>query len=80
VLDGGHIMFATIARLRGKPLPFEFMATLQSIFMVLLLSFVLYVGFFDFRRMARDHRAETEAKTTQSEPAAPTPAPAPVAP
>jgi regulator of sigma E protease len=80
VLDGGHIMFATVARLRGKPLPLELMATVQSVFMVLLLSFVLYVGFFDFRRMARDHRAENETKVTQPEPATVPAAPAPASP
>jgi regulator of sigma E protease len=74
VLDGGHIMFATIARLRRRALPTSFILTTQSVFMVLLLTMILYVGFFDVRRWSRD-RAE------RSEPApkavAPAPAPAP---
>jgi regulator of sigma E protease len=73
VFDGGHIMFATFAKLRGKPLPFEIMAAVQSVFMVLILCFVLYIGFFDFRRIARDHRGDTEAKSTQTTPAPATP-------
>ncbi|WP_404421193.1 RIP metalloprotease RseP [Nibricoccus sp. IMCC34717] len=50
VLDGGHILFATIARLRGKALPAQFIATAQSVFMVLLLTMILYVTFHDIRR------------------------------
>ncbi|MDX2187036.1 MAG: site-2 protease family protein [Opitutaceae bacterium] len=50
VLDGGHILFATIARLRGRALPAQFIATVQSVFMVLLLAMVFYVTFFDIRR------------------------------
>ncbi|MDR0353633.1 MAG: RIP metalloprotease RseP [Opitutaceae bacterium] len=50
VLDGGHILFATIAKLRGKPLPVRFVMTAQSICMVLLLSMILYVTTRDVRR------------------------------
>ena len=41
VLDGGHIMLATIAKLRGRPLPVNFILTTQSVFMVLLLMMML---------------------------------------
>jgi regulator of sigma E protease len=54
VLDGGHMMFATIARLRGRSLPPNFIMTTQSVFMVLLFSMILYVSFFDVRRIYRD--------------------------
>jgi regulator of sigma E protease len=54
VLDGGHMMFATIARLRGRALPPNFIMTTQSVFMVLLFTMILYVSFFDVRRWARD--------------------------
>jgi regulator of sigma E protease len=73
VLDGGHILFATIARLRGRPLPIELIATAQSVFMVLLLCMVLYVGFFDVRRITRDHRADKEASNPVAQPAPSTP-------
>ncbi len=63
VLDGGHILFATIARLRGRPIPFNFIATAQSVFVVLLLGMMLYVTVFgDIRRIVRDYRAEAAAK------------------
>jgi regulator of sigma E protease len=54
VLDGGHMLFATIGRLRGQALPANFIVTTQSVFMVLLFSMILYVSFFDIRRIVRD--------------------------
>ncbi|HEX2100306.1 MAG TPA: site-2 protease family protein, partial [Candidatus Synoicihabitans sp.] len=54
VLDGGHMLFATIARLRGRALPPNFIMTTQSVFMVLLFTMILYVSFFDVRRIVRD--------------------------
>lgn len=54
VLDGGHIVFATIGKLRGRPLPMRFMQTVQSGFMALLLCMVLYVSFYDVMRIWRD--------------------------
>jgi regulator of sigma E protease len=65
VLDGGHMLFATISRLRGRALPSGFIMTTQSVFMVLLLSLILYVSFFDVRRIVRD------ARTDQAEPTVP---------
>jgi regulator of sigma E protease len=56
VLDGGQMLFATIGRLRGRALPINFIAATQSVFMVLLLSLVLYISFFDVRRWSRDVR------------------------
>jgi regulator of sigma E protease len=79
VLDGGHMLFATIGRLRGRALPASFIMTTQSVFIVLIFSLILYVSFFDVRRLVRDARSE-RAETQQQ--AAPTakPAPAPAAP
>ena len=77
VLDGGQMLFATIARLRGKPLPLNFIATAQSVFLVLLFSMVLYVSVFDVRRIVRDVRPDTPdnpAPAHNSVPAAPAPA------
>jgi regulator of sigma E protease len=74
VLDGGHMLFATIGRLRGRALPASFIMTAQSVFMVLLFSLILYVSFFDVRRIVRDARAE-RAETRTSPPAAPAASP-----
>lgn len=62
VLDGGHMMFATIGRLRGKALPMNFIAAAQSVFIVLLFSMIIYVSVFDVRRIARDVRSDAQAK------------------
>jgi regulator of sigma E protease len=76
VLDGGHMLFATIGRLRGRALPAGFIMTAQSVFIVLLFSLILYVSFFDVRRIVRDartERAEIQRPVAPSEaaPAAP---------
>lgn len=63
VLDGGHIMIATINKLRGRDLPANWVMTTQSIFMMLLLSMILYVSFFDVRRIIRDN---SEPDTTEA--------------
>ena len=72
VLDGGQMLFATIARLRGRPLPVSFIMTAQSVFMVLLLSMMLYLSVFDVRRIVRDVRerpADAPAATAPAQPA-----------
>jgi regulator of sigma E protease len=58
VLDGGQIVFATIAKLRGRALPINIIAATQSVFIVLLLSMILYVSVFDVRRWREDVREE----------------------
>ncbi len=62
VLDGGQMLFATIARLRGRALPPTLVATTQSIFMALLLTLILYVSVFDVQRIRRDARADAQAR------------------
>ena len=63
VLDGGQMLFATIGKLRGRALPVNFVAATQSVFMILLLSMVVYVTIFgDVRRIVRDARNETPPK------------------
>jgi regulator of sigma E protease len=63
VLDGGHMFFATIAKLRGKALPFNFIAVTQSVFVVLLLTMMVYVTVFgDLRRIVRDRKADAQAR------------------
>jgi len=85
VLDGGHILFATIAKLRGRALPANFIQAATSVFIVLLFSMIIYVSFYDVRRIMRD---KGEPATPPPSPAAvpapvlpaPTPAPVPVRP
>lgn len=67
VLDGGHMMFATISRLRGRSLPAEFIATTQSVFMILIFTMVIYVSFFDVRRWSRDGRPSLPQTTAPAQ-------------
>lgn len=54
VLDGGHILFATIEKIRGKGLPQNLMMSLQGTFVLALLTLMLYVTIFDGRRIFTD--------------------------
>jgi regulator of sigma E protease len=74
VLDGGHILFATIAKLRGRALAPEFIATAQSVFIVLLFSMMIYVSVFDVRRTVRLRFEEKPAPAAPAQPAEPAPA------
>ncbi|MBC8039067.1 MAG: RIP metalloprotease RseP [Opitutaceae bacterium] len=74
VLDGGHIAFATIAKLRGRALPANFIANTQGVFMMLLFAMIIYVGFFDIKRIARNNADSKPAATATSEPSTAVPA------
>lgn len=54
VLDGGHMLFATISKIIGRPLPRKLMENVQGAFVFMLLGFVAYVSFFDLGRVGRD--------------------------
>lgn len=66
VLDGGQILFATLARLRGRPLPQRLVSSIQETFMLMLFALMLYVSFFDVRRWQGD-RATEKRMELQSE-------------
>jgi regulator of sigma E protease len=51
VLDGGQMVFATIGWIRGRSLPVNFIMTAQSVFMVLILILMVYIGYFDVQRL-----------------------------
>ena len=66
VLDGGHILFATLGKLRGKALPKHFVQSTQSAFVMLLLGLMAYVMFNDVLRVGRDIRkTRTEEKRAE---------------
>jgi regulator of sigma E protease len=50
VLDGGHIMMAVVERIRRKPMDIRVVEYTTTVFALLLISFMLYVTFFDFKR------------------------------
>jgi regulator of sigma E protease len=55
VLDGGHIVMAILERIRRRPLEVRFMEYTTTVFAVLLISFMLYVTFFDIKRIPLIH-------------------------
>ena len=57
VLDGGHILFATLGKLRGQALPARFVQGVQGAFVILLLGLMAYVMINDTVRVSRDIRA-----------------------
>ena len=73
VLDGGHMMFATISKIIGRPLPRKVMEGAYTACIVILLSFVIYVSFFDVKRVGQDMGIgqDDEAPTAQVEEANP---------
>lgn len=80
VLDGGHILMAIIEKILRRPLNTKFVEYAYTGFAVLLISFMLYVTFFDFRRLPLfksllQHGSQIEevSKPAPAESPAPTP-------
>ena len=64
VLDGGHILFAVVEKLRGRALPPAFFAAVQGAFSVLLISMMVYIVYYGFMRWSGDNRQEAESALT----------------
>jgi RIP metalloprotease RseP len=88
VLDGGHMLMATIAWLRGRALPVQLVMATQGVFLVLIVGLMLFKLYQDSVRWMGDRDVEAEmmqedsyglkvgfpASTTPSAPALPAPA------
>jgi regulator of sigma E protease len=76
VLDGGHICMAVLERIRGRALSAKFIEATTTVFALALISFMLYVTFFDIKRIplfkSMFHR-ETQIEQPETAPAAPAP-------
>ncbi len=86
VLDGGHILMALFEWVWGRPLSRRVVEYTTTGFAVLLLSFMLYVTFFDLKRMplfrllfSRETQVQ-QVEPGSSTPVEPLPAPAPARP
>lgn len=62
VLDGGHIMFAIIEKIRGKPISRSFFTAIQSVFSLLFLALMVYVVYLGFLRWNGDSQYESSAE------------------
>jgi regulator of sigma E protease len=76
VLDGGHVMIAVLERVRRRPLDVRLLEYVTTVFAVLLISFMLYITFFDFKRLGLI-RALFNQETQIEQTSNPAPAPAP---
>jgi regulator of sigma E protease len=83
VLDGGHILLSVIERIRRRPLSPRIMEYATTAFAVLLISFMLYVTFFDLKRWTvfrsmfkQSSQIENVEQPPAETPAQPAPAPA----
>ncbi len=59
VLDGGHIMLSLLEVVRRRPVSAKFLNSIQTGFAILLISFMVYIAFFDtgdWVRSVRDNR------------------------
>src|SRR5688572_1515403 len=73
VLDGGHILFATLAKLRGRPLNTVWMQNTVAACFVVLIGLIVYVSYNDIRR-AIQYRLDDRPAVTAPAPKAPEPA------
>lgn len=79
VLDGGHIVMSMIESVRRKPLSARFVEYTTTAFAVALISFMLYVTFFDLKRLPffkTMFNQETQVEPGQKAVPAPAPVPA----
>jgi regulator of sigma E protease len=76
VLDGGHILFALIETIIRRPIPVGLARAIQTAFAVLLITFMIYVTFFDIRRVGRTLKLRKQQTTEDAQPA-PSAQPAP---
>lgn len=72
VLDGGHIMMAIVEKIRRRPISGRVIEYVNTAFAMLLISFMLYVTFFDIKRFSlfksmfrRDTQIERQDKPVE---------------
>jgi membrane-associated protease RseP (regulator of RpoE activity) len=60
ILDGGHIAFATLQKIRGKPIPANLHAGIHYVFMLLIVLGMSFVLFNDVKRCSGDDTLDTQ--------------------
>jgi len=56
ILDGGHVLFLAIEKIRKKPVSIKTQEMVSNVALVLLISFVLYVSYFDTVRVVHSFK------------------------
>ena len=60
VLDGGHITLSLIEAIRRRPVSAKILNSIQTGFAMLLITFMIYIAFFDTGDWLRSARADRE--------------------
>lgn len=68
VLDGGHIVFAALEAIRRKPLSARLVHAASMTFAILLITFMLYVTYFDIQRFTFGHLKSAPKPDKESAP------------
>lgn len=71
VLDGGHIVFSLVEMIRRRPLHHRVMEVTNTVFVALLITFMVYVTFNDLVRMVRIRSFVSEQQRPATEPPPP---------
>jgi len=58
VLDGGHIVLATLEAIRRRPVNARFLKALQTTCAVVLIAYMVYIAFFDVQELPWGQRGE----------------------
>jgi len=72
VLDGGHVLIATVTKLRGRPINPVWLQNAVAACFFMLIGLIAYVSYPDIRRVIQNHTSESPAAPA---PAKPAPAP-----
>ena len=68
MLDGGHILLSLIEVIRRRPSSAAILNYVQNGFAILLISFMVYIAFFDIGDWVRSSRADREVPVVFSAP------------
>ncbi|MDR2863969.1 MAG: RIP metalloprotease RseP [Puniceicoccales bacterium] len=60
VLDGGHMLFATIQKTLGRPIPLKILTSVQYVFVMLFMGLMGYVLLNDVKRCSGDNTIELQ--------------------
>jgi regulator of sigma E protease len=75
VLDGGHIMIALVEMIIRRPIPHRLLQPVNAVFVVFLISFMVYVSFYDMVRLSsKDNDNGNGKKRSAAKPAVTAPA------
>lgn len=71
VLDGGHILLATISKLRGRPIDQVWLQHAATACFLMLISLIVYVTYNDIKRAIQSRWDDRPAQSAPAKPTAP---------